>query len=427
MPIIRIQRKPRLLPIIGTIVIIAAIVSILFPRGPGITEAGINRSLGQFAGYIAAQAAADGKDARFTYGSVAIEGVGYAKHAVVSNVQLQLSGKPPAAGDSWVITTPAMLVSADSTVSGGIIFAFPEPVSVTENGQPKVTLAFPSPLKYSYADTDVQHTHIVRHAVVLPPQVVLTPAGGGPITVRYSGTPDIRLDILPDTHERHAAYDFRNLRITTADGTEASAAALSSRLNEKPAADGRLQGNDVLTLTDFMLHDHDRISDAYSLAVNVSYDKNAPGTPDADDMKVNEFVLAGNDFKLRAEGKFATGAGDSLPSGVGNVVIDGLPQFLASELVPAQVRKPLASAINKAVGHEAGNHAEIVLRREKGGVFYVGGVTFESLVTSLLADLLTAPAATAPAAVLPPVVVPAVAVPAPAPPPPLPVPPAKGK
>ena len=418
MPVIRIERRPSLKPVIGSCIIVACVVFILFSGSAGITKAGVNKSLSRFAGYITTEAAQNGRDAHFTYDSVAMTGAAFSRHAVVHNIRLDIASRPTASGEHWTVTTPSMLVTVDGA-PGRLAFLFPDPVSITENGQPKLTLTFPAPLKYSYADI-AGPEHIIQHLVSLPEHVTLIPEGGQPIVISYDGTPTIRTDVYPDTQARLVSYDFRNLRIATSEGTEATAAAISSRLSEKPQADGRLQGTYLLTVTDAVLHDQAHATQPYSVTVNVTYHKDAAG---GGDMLVNDLALASSDFKIRAGGKFATAAGDEEPFGVGNIVVDGLPQFLSSELVPVSARHPLESAISKAIGHPATNHTEIVVRREKGGEFYVGGVTFSSLATSMLADLLTTPAhaaapsapAVTPASAPIPTMVPPVAVPAAAP------------
>lgn len=410
--------------VLGLMVLAVSVWVVLFSGASAITTENIELRLQQLGAHLADEAAQHGKEAKLTYGTIEVEGWGYNKRATVDNISLELSEKTPLnTTHRWSFSTVQMQVLPDPMLPNNLFFVFSEPVNVIENSQLKTIISFSAPPKYGYFDGRDSKEHAVIHSLRLPSQLILTPGKavdeienkGHTITITFDENPLMQLRLLPESHERTMVYGFRNVSIMSDDGSQATIAALESNVHETLGADNRPQGKSQLKVLDIVLRDHEKVSKAYSLITDIDYSGDAPGLEignwlsgsGASDMTINQMQLATDDFKIKMTGKVSLATNDPLPSGDVNLEIENVKQFLESELIPAMAKPSLTEALQKVTGQPVAalSHATLPVKREKNGVMYVGGVTFEELAATMLKGLfqLSAPAAKViPPATLPP-------------------------
>src|SRR5258706_11683470 len=142
------RKTSRLTQIVGLAILGLTVVTILFSGSSRIDRVAIEHKLQDFAEYVAHDAASAGKEGKFAYGSIAIEGWGYKKYASVANVTLEFAEKSLLGTNRWSFSTRRMLVVPDAVVPGSLFFIFPEPVNVIENSQLKTTITGAGPFQF---------------------------------------------------------------------------------------------------------------------------------------------------------------------------------------------------------------------------------------------------------------------------------------
>ncbi len=400
MPLLNVPSSQRLISIIGILIMAAAIAVIMSSGASIINKEGIEQRLQLFSVHVADEAAKQGREGKFSYGAIGMEGWGYSKYAVVQNVSLEIAERSVLDTTRWTFSTTRMLVMPDPVTASTLLFVFPEPVNVIENSQLRTRVLFSDPLRYSYFDGMEKQAHTIVHAVYLPPQVTLaeahavdSPAGKEEKIITYDPNPLVRLTVRPEVNEREGIYAFANLRITETNGQMITASSLVSRFSESGGEDGRPLGSYTLQVDDLAL----KGQKTYDINADVSYRGDMPfltlkdWTPAAGetDITLNRFSVAGEDFMVKASGAFSRATNDPLPFGSIMIEIDNLRQLLASDLVPEQAREPLADILMKATGQTAVPmvHTILPVKREQNGTLYVGQMTFEEVAASLLAKL----------------------------------------
>jgi hypothetical protein len=391
---VRNQKSSLPMTLFGVAIMIAAVLIVLFSGASGITASNIESHLQHFGEFAAKEASESGRQAKFTYGDIHVEGLGYAKRGTINNVILEVKS----AATKWTFTTPAVLVQPDPTTPSRLFFIFAAPIEVMEDDKPATTIAFASPLKYSYFNGRYSKTPTILHSLYLPEKITLTAAGAAVphTTIVYDQRPVAEARFLPETHERNFVYAFRNLKITTED-SETIMKSISSDFNEAQDAENHVNGRYMLTIDDLAIKSAERISKPYSISADLNYNGDMP-PPETSGMgniqiAVNKVALMGNDFKVLASGNVALAVDDPLPAGKVDVTMENVGKFLESDLVPDSLRPTVAEALQKITGQpaEAATNAVFVLKREKNGVFYVGNTTFEALTAAMLSGLLQLP------------------------------------
>jgi hypothetical protein len=391
--------------IVGLAFLALALGVVLFSGTSPISEDTIKQKLQAFSEQVASEAILRGKEAKFSYGDVAITGWGYDKRAVVTDVSLEISEKSTMETNRWGISTAKMVITPDPSVAERLFFTFPEPMNVIANSQLKSTVSFSSPLLYTFYDGSLKSPRVFAHEIRLPEKIISTPARNvdasaspaKPLIVTLDKDSLISLRSHPDSGAHEIRYGFNNVNIVFEDNSEINIAALNSTLNESPAQGNRTNGEYTLSVTD-IIHRGATTNNPYSMQVELSYESDRPqaGKPlTSMDIKLGRFAIMNDDFKLQAKGNVSLTADDPLPYGNVDMEIINAGKFLASELLPDMLRPAITSLLEKTNGAEAvaAGRISVPLKREKNGVFYIGDSTFEELTAAIVSDLLKPPAA----------------------------------
>jgi hypothetical protein len=396
----------------GIAILAACLYVILFAGVSHVSQESVGRRLNQFAEYVAREAANTGKEGKFTYGPVAIEGWAYDKQAVVTNVSLEVSEKALLDTNKWSFSTTRMIVRPDQTAPDHWLFIFPEAFNIIENSQLRTVVTFPSPVTYNFFETTKDGKRLQTHSLKLPEQITLSPtnnadaamAGEKPVVITFDPNPKVKAHRYPDTREYEIAYQFSNIKVSSDNEGSLAIGSLSSQQNETSARDSRVTGKYVLHVTDLVVTENEKVSKPYEIHADFAYQGDQPNmelnrlTPNFINMSldISQISLATEDFRFKVSGTLSMAADDPLPYGTLDVKIDHFDKFLKSELVPEHSRGSVLAAVSKVTGntpeHLAGvTDVSFPLKRDKNGVLYVGNTTFESLAATVVSALLKLP------------------------------------
>jgi hypothetical protein len=430
------SKKPSLLQsVIGMAVIVTVIFVILFSGASAITQENIKQHLDHFAEYMAKDVQGQTRTGKFSYGDIVINGMGFNKSAVVSNVSIEMSEKSTIDTPKWSISTEKMLVLPDPTMPSRLYFVFPDPINIIENSQLKTTITSSTPIKYSFTEISKDNAAKYTHALFLPNQIIFTPAKAAGDESAHANRTIVSLgdnaklveQFTPAQNKREAQVVLNNIKIDSDEGADTTIGAITAKFLETDVENNQVQGQYSWDITDVSgPSKEEKDGKPYSMNGDIAFQGEAPGIEIKNmapvfgntEFTVNKWTLSNDDFKILAQGKVAITSDDPLPSGNLSVSIENAGQFINSYLVPSPARAAITAAFQKVTGQpvEAQTHVYIPLKRDKNGVFYVGDLTFEALTASLAADALKLPPS-----VLPPTETPSTA-PAEQPLPGLPVP-----
>lgn len=405
-----LSKKCSLVSVLALLVAVVALWFVWFGTSSLISKDVVEANLRNFSEQLVEFGNAHDKDIKLTYGEVKIEGWGYNKKAAVNSVSIEASSKVNP-DSKMLVSTDKFTVESDPLNPSRVFFVFAEQVSLSENNQAQKIVSFSEPLKYAY--TKVQSS--AQSDVFFPSQIVISGADANAVnekvTIGFASQPTLKFVSSPEQKGRSLAYNFSGVTINGADGSKASIASVVSEFNEAQEGETKITGKFNFAASDIIVGDAVKNSKPYNVSADLSFssddeDSSKPITPPSSqgasdvapavskiaksETVVNKVVFAGNDFKLSASGNIVRSAEDPLPSGELNVDIDNLPQFLASEVVPVEIRGSVEAALEKITGQPilGKTLVSIPVRREKNGVFYIGNTTFEALFASMMSDIM---------------------------------------
>lgn len=410
----------RLPAIVGLMVLGVALANVLFEDVPNVSKESITQYLQKMGEHAAHEAAIAGKEGKLTFGDINIQGWGYEKYATVSNLDLELTDK--SGGKNWGFTTPTITMAPDGVHTKRVNMTLTDPVTISENGQTKMTASFSQPVKWAYSDGIESRKHLIVQSIRFPKQITLTPYKSAddlmgkstPITITSGNDSVVHTKNYPDLGTLDNEYQMREVTVDTGNGTQISLGELSSHLVQTPGHEHHVDGKYTLTVSDVVLHTVGKASKSYSVVANLDYTAKSPADKPEErsaddgnvDIKLNKVMLADEDFRMTMEGNLTRVSDDRLPSGTIKLAIDNVGKFIASDLIPDMAKHAVEAVLPKIVGEPVrpSDSVTVMLRREKNGVFYVGNITFEEMATSLLAEMVSAmnplkDSGTAPAAV----------------------------
>jgi|CXWL01.1.fsa_nt_gi hypothetical protein len=407
---------------------VAVILLIWLGAGSLMGKSEVENGLKQISAQLADVGDKHGKNVKLSYGDISIEGWGSGKKAVVHNVSVDMSDK--VAGDISKVSASVddIVVSSDPVNLHKLLVQISKPITLSQNSQVIKSFSFSEPLKYYYLQIKDGNAQSFQHEVVFPQQISVSgrdakdAAVAGEvkiddeeISVSFAENPFLKVIDTPEQKTNSFSYGISGLRIFQKDQNIITIGELKSSLDEELGdVEGRIVGKYILSASDIAFYSGENSTKPYSVSVNTDITSDAiegdkkvapqidSGSVDVSvnqpakveelgssrnrEVVINNVILSNPDFKMQATGKFSNIKGDPLPSGEINVDIDNLAQFLDSEIVAMQNRKMVETALEKMLGEPLSGKEQvsILLKRDKGGVFYVGQTTFEGLVASVL-------------------------------------------
>lgn len=393
-------RKPAspLLRGIGIVALIGSLAMIFSTGSNPVSPETVEASLKRFGDYVATDAAKSGKEGRFSYGEIEARGFLMNRFAMVHDVTLEIKKQTLLESVSWSLFTPQMAVVPDAIMAHRLYYVFGEPVTVRKNGQSAATIAFSEPLKYGQSESHGKKATFLNQVFKLPPSITITPAapeGAGSVVIAYDKNPTVEITSAPEIGLRKSKYDFRHINVTAGTQKPLSIGAYTTELNEKKDEKGVVQGQYTMAMTDLQT---EATPKPCNVNIDIAYVGDQPllklvgyvsSTPDTS-ATVKTLALDCADFKITAEGTLGRAPEDPLPSGQLNVKLQNVKELMASQLLGQQGREMLSQVLVKITGQPVDTltNAEIPLKRDKNGTFYIGDVTFEQLAASLFSNMI---------------------------------------
>ncbi len=378
------KKKPSWPASLGFLAMMGVAACILFVRTPSVKPDQVDAALVEFSDYLTKNAALVGLDAKVSYASAKLEGIGYERFVVLQGVHLVMS---PKGSDNagWSLDTSKITVAHDPLNANRMIFKFAEPFTFTLNGQ-KTTVSFPTPMRFGYFRNIDPKQQINEQATFrFPPKVTLAnedPAKPA-LALAYDQGPEAEIKRHYAAHEQEENIEIRNITVQSGTEQKATIGAVNHNITEKEDGQGKISGTFVLTVSDYTHQASGAPAKTCSLTSNIVYTSaqsliNPLGLPKTDiDGKINRMLIACDDFSIKITGELAVTAADSTPTAKLNVAIDNLKPFLASDLISDQTRDQLTAALPKIIGRplDGLEKTSFDVKRDKGGELMLGAVS----------------------------------------------------
>ncbi|MBY0407666.1 MAG: hypothetical protein K2Q01_08230 [Rickettsiales bacterium] len=382
--------------IIGVATIAASIAVILTVGREPVTPEYVEESLKRFSDYVATDAAASGKQGSFTHGPVEMQGWAYGRHARVPDVTLEIKKQTLLDVVSWSLSTPEMTVEPDQVMAHRLYYVFEQPISINKNGSTVATISFPEPLKYGQLEMPRGDSRVLVQNFKLPSRISILPSAtpNEQVVLAYAKNPVVEITSGLDKPSRHAEYQFKDITVTSGEEKPLAMTALNSELTEKPDDKGEITGHYLLAIDDMQTAATAKPCD---INADITYEGAQPimklaglvASTGKNAVNLQALSLDCADYKMALTGTLARIGEDPLPSGNVTLRLEQVANLLKSDLLAAQTKELLAQALVKITGQpvDALTNVDIPMKREQGGTFYIGDVTFEELAASLFANM----------------------------------------
>jgi len=389
------KHTPSVVSVVGVVAMLITGMFVLFNGAQRFNMPVVETDLKQFTAYIADEARKHGREAKFTYGDITVEGWGYDKRAIIHDVSLEILHSEPLFTKRWLFSTASITMRPDRLSAGRLLVDFSEPVNIIKNSHHLYTLYFSDPLNYSHFDGLFKGEHVIEDSLVLPQSLMLksTVEPGEEasrqqkIEVTYHSPPEIRLRNWPGDGKTEMAVVLENLKIISDGKPEFTIGTFTSYYNGLPDAQHNLKGQFTATAIDFTVNNAGKESRPYSYNLDIDY----LAEQGVNHYTLNKCVVTGDNFKVKATGSIATAMDDPLPFGKIELEFSNPRAFINSELLPDHSRVALEETLQKVAGEPVEEkNLTIPLNREKNQLFYIGRATFEEVAATLLAGLFQA-------------------------------------
>lgn len=393
-----LDKNPTRARTVGVATLAASLAIVLTTWDDPISKENVEAYLSRFADHTAAYAAKSGKEGKFSYGELEMRGILFSGYAVVKDAKLEIKRPSLIAPVTWAFATPEFQVLRDHLNARRIYYTFNSPVSYFRNGEHKANITFSEPLKYGHMQKRRGSGDAMFQSYVLPASITIAPPGGTEeqaVVITYDPDSTIETMSMLDHSERKVHYAFRNLVVRDNSEKPFSIESLASDLSEAADDDGVLKGTYVMNMVGMRLAGEEKACDAQ---VDVAYTGDepwfrltgfAPSLPGLS-MEIKDAALECPEFSVNLDGTMTREGDDQLPSGQLKLKLVNVKELLSSGLLDEGARKILSQVLVKVTGQpvEDLTQVEVPLKRERGGTFYIGDLTFEELATSLLSDML---------------------------------------
>ena len=398
--------------VLGLLVLAFALVIIFAGSGEILKKEKVEQILREFSAYVQQEATSQNKEAKFQYGNIAMHGWGYDTYAIVSDLSMEISEKSLIDTSRVSISTSSVKVRQDNSLGQRMVFEFPDAINVIENSQLSKTITPSEPIIYAFErdKSDVYNTMRLPEQIIIAP----VPAAGDDEVVKermifsLGKENSIRTESHNNGTDAKITYLLPQLKIVHDNTKSISIAELMATTNVKRIAENQYSGRLEWRATDMVIHEGNTHGSPYSIIIDSDFTGDQArfdyfsGFPKLGNTEfaVQKIAFIGADFNVIANGKVAYAVDDPLPSGNLDIEIVNAEQLIASDIISAPFKAGVRSALYKMSGTKDsfGERTAINIKREKNGVLYVGGMTFEELTASMLGEFfkLTSPADTKP-------------------------------
>ncbi|NBO17931.1 MAG: DUF2125 domain-containing protein [Proteobacteria bacterium] len=383
--------KIGILTVLGSTVII-----MLTGKGP-VTEKVVQRHLDEFSEHVANFAAKSGKEGVFKHGEFTMGGYTFNRHAVIDGVSLAITRPSLTNPVSWELSTPKVFVVADQLYARRLYYVLNAPITVKRNGEQYANITFADPLRYGHLETATslkQTFRLPTSITVMPSKMMDEEDAETGITITYDPGARIEIESAMDHSKRDAHYELNNIVVATPDEEPLSVAALNSDLHESVSGENVTKGTYQLNMLSVKTPGMDKPCD---MKVDMAYTGDqplqrltgmAPSLPGAA-VNIKALGMDCGSFKITTDGTLSRQDQDPLPSGEVKLAITNAQALLASGMLDESAKTMLGQALMKITGKplDAITDVSVPLKREKGGTFYIGDVTFEEMAATLFSSM----------------------------------------
>lgn len=385
---------------VGMLVLVFAVFIVLFSGAQTLSLSETKRLLTEL-GTITSNQSSDRHNMELQHGAVRMEGWGFDKKAIISNVSFSISEQTPVDTKKISLSTQAVEVQKDTRLPRKYDMAFIEPINLIQDSHLSYIITSEKPLKLGLNYPDVASRFINRYDFEIPRRVTLTPAKTADETaqitermlIQTSGGGAISFMNLAE-NEKAIKLNLPGFALTQGDRAILSADMVRADVTRNDAE--RVSGAYDIKID--KLNGAENQSDHYTVAID--------GTYSADEIymnynlmqpvinngtfEINKAALMGGDFQLMAAGTVSFSADDPLPHGALDIEITNANSLVASNLIPMPLKPLLETALKRASGAEGDleEHTSLAIKRDKNGVLYLGNMTFEEITAAVLSDFM---------------------------------------
>lgn len=404
---------------VGLSVLALVIVIIFSGSGDVLRKENVEELLQRFSNHVQQEAALQDREAKFGYGSIVMDGWGFDTQAIISDISLEVIQKSLIDTSRLSISTQAALARKRSYGDNLIEFEFKEPINIIENSQLSKTITPSAPITYVFGE---QQGSISNHVIRFPEQLIISPVpadrdeevvkermilsfGKG----NYLRAESTQAGLINKIH-----YFLPDIKVVNDNSNSLSIAEVTVNSSIQQLEENKFGGRLEWRVTDFIIHDGTTHSKPYNLIIDsdfsggrvkLDYFNVMPSFSDMD-FTVHKMALIGENFNVIANGKVSFAVNDPLPSGNLDIEIVNADALIASDLISDPFKNTVRSALKRMSGvkDNFSERTPIAIKREKNGILYIGGITFEELTASLLGEFFKLTPSSEPAADVPSVI-----------------------
>lgn len=377
-------------PLFGCAAIIFAIYLILFSGAPNYTESKAEENLAHFSSLLTQAAKIIGYESRLQYSSVQIQGFAYEKWAKISKLSVDMSREAWLGSKRFGISSDNAQLIPNPLQLNRAQLKFPEAINLIMGSDLLYVINHTLPILYSSGknikDEGVDHNLTIEHGNMLTlsnPEntlnlkfddgygvnITLAAPYNNAIISGHGG----EVELLKDTHQ----WDIDSSRFHFS-------------ITQKSPKTAETRG--TLTLEDLSYTTGDISTKPISLNAAWVYNetRGMTGSLETSEFIIERSVITDDDLHIAVSGTLDFSMDEAMPYGEVILEVNDLKLLAASNWIADSYRDKFTSMLKEITDEDivARSHGTIPIRRKKGGEWYVGRVSFKSLLDKGLLDFL---------------------------------------
>ncbi|MBV8939798.1 MAG: hypothetical protein JO089_08195, partial [Alphaproteobacteria bacterium] len=383
--------------IIGTLVLILAIIAIMVSGVPVMSRSFVETQLQRFGAYIAQRSEREnGVTATFAYDGVGMEGgiLNLGTRAVVMNPSLAFQrGTGPGSETIGLATDRVRLIPRNDS-GNNVDIEFPDPLRISDNGVHTSTVTFEGMPRYNFMQKTQNKEVEQWHALYLPPKFAIQPetADGKPaegktrVMVSYNPNPVINARIVPATDATTSEFHLQNLSIAGEDGKTSVTAGSVDSSTHRNTENGKIAFGVVFSLQDVGVQSKGVLEGPYHFKLDASgtHAIGTAGEPVKEaDLAVREITFGSDKFSVNASGTINTRPDDPLPFGQLDVTTKNFAALRDGPMLSPENKALLTDVASKVTGVDAATADELhfTIKRDKQGPLMLGNATLDDVAS----------------------------------------------